>query len=154
MILSGFILTSILLSLAQPEAGIFAIISLVMIIIVLGAIVAAFDFYRYKKYIHWVVSFYRERVSDTPNAEISYELKFNEEEIAIDNDFTKWSTFKYYYSNDGDLYLFKNKQTLVEIWSGASMDEKAFKSLEKQIKSRLKILPAAKKIVRFGQVDN
>ena len=142
IVLSSTIIASVLLSLAQPEAGFYPVIAIITILISVAAIVLIFDYFQYKVYLKRIALFYREQEIGK-----EYLVNFDEQYFYLNEQKTEWKSYKYYCLHKKDIYLFKTKREISGVWSENSLGGEAFKMLVDQAKSNLKILPSAKQIL-------
>jgi hypothetical protein len=142
IVLSSSIIASVLLTLAQPEAGLYPIIAIIAILISVAAIVLIFDYFQYRSYLKRIAKFYREEENSK-----EYQVKFDEQYFYLNEQKTEWKSYKYYCIHKQDIYLFKTKSQISGIWSENNLGGEGFKVLVALAKSNLKILPSAKRIL-------
>ena len=145
-LISGYVIAGTLLNLAYPEVNfLLPFLGLMGAVVVVGLIACAFDIYTYRRYIKKLPQFYQEQ-----NAASGYEISFDQEHLFFYNDETPWSTYRFYYIGEQDIYIFKNRCKLALAWSANSMDKEAFVDLISCTKKNLKYLPAARGIIIKG----
>jgi hypothetical protein len=142
IVLSSSIIAAVLLTLAQPESGLYPVIAIIAILISVAAIVLIFDYFQYLSYLKRIAKFYREEESGK-----EYQVKFDEQYFYLNEQKTEWKFYRYYCLHKQDIYLFKTKSEISGVWSENSLGAEAFKILVALARSNLKILPSAKRIL-------